>query len=849
VKGMSEPYRLKYSLPTQEINKKEEDGTANGPIEHTNTINTTETTTVFQTAAQEMSAAAPQMEIDVPPAVFADSSPEEYSSILKYLGKPHQLADGKFNSGDNVATFPYWPMPYYGINNELLLSKFRGYLGFRATIVVTIHFNAERFQQGRYMLCAIPCGGSYWNSKTEEHANAHYASLTTRTQLPRVEFDLNTETSATIRLPFNSAVDYYPFNEFDSLNKAGRCWYVLRMSPYSPLNTVDGALEAKWAVFTHFEDVELIGQNYALLNPVLEAQSAMTTVRKKKGRISDSQKEAESANIGPISAVTTKVAKAAKILEVVPFIGTYMSPLGWAANIATSVAQVFGWSKPVMMNPVTRVRETNAAYSTNVDGADASFTLTAYSTNEVARFPGMSPTSKDEMSLAYIAGVPAYVKNFLIDTSFAEDFPLAFFEASPFTIQGVAAPKTILNASGVPITYYTPAEFVASQFLYWRGTICFRFKFVKTEFHAGRIAIAFQPYSTNAQGISVLNENGPYVYRDIINIGDYLEYTFKVPYIAEQPYKSCDLSKPFWERSFGRISVRVVDPLIAPSSASPSINVLVESYMEEDAEFAVPNTLLALPSDITPVITLELEPQSALGGMKEHKPSILPSTVCVGERIMSFRSLLKRAQPLVRHDEGYTAPTTDGYLAPYGYSKLILDGLPSTAFYADNYALFAQMYCYSRGGVRVKTSMDNGARSMTLLGDVSQTLTTLSTNSTAAGWFPRSLGYAKLRYPYVQGGVNSAPPVLEVQTGQYLPIKARVNHEHSISVSYPFVTSGAVQSNSVIWYSGRSDVALTPQPLTDPTVLYRAGADDCDFSFFISVPPMYVGVELPIDTV
>lgn len=791
-----------------------------------------------------MSAAGPEFPIEIPPAIFTESSPEEYSSILKFLSKPYPLAEGLFTSGDTPTTFPYYPMPYSLINNDLHLSKFRGYLGFRASIVITINFNAERFQQGRYMLCAIPCGGSHWVPKTEEHANAHMASLTTRTQLPRVEFDLNTETSATLKLPFNSAVDYFPLNEFFSYMSQSRCWYALRLMPYSPLDTVDGAIVAKWAMFAHFEDVELIGQHYAPLQP----QSAMTASTKRKGK-SDSQKEAEAAQIGPISAVTTKIAKAAKILEVVPFIGTYMSPLGWAANIATSVAQVFGWSKPVDMSPVTRVRETNVPYSTNVDGADASFLLAAYSTNEVAKFPGMSPTSKDEMSLTYLAGIPAYAKQFLIAATMPENFLLAEFEASPFTIGGTAYPIVITNAAGVPVTYFTPAQFVASQFLYWRGTMCFKFKFVKTEYHAGRISITFNPYSSQTPAPPVINDHAPYVYRDIVNIGDYLEYTFKVPYIQEMPYKSTDMSKSYAERSYGRIEVRVLDPLVHPSTVAPNIVVLTESFLDEDSEFAVPNTLLCLASENADIIPPELEPQSAIGGSKEHKPSILPSTVCIGERIMSLRSLLKRSQPLVRHNEDYVPLTTDGYIAPYSYNKLVLNGLASTAFYLDNYGLFAQMFCYSRGGVRIKVNPDYQTRSMMLISDINQTLTTLSTNSTDAGFYPTRLSYAKLRCPYVQGGASTTNPGIEVQTGQYLPVKARVNHEHALSTVYPFNTSSATSSNSIIWYSGRADNAAAPLGLQDTTIFYRSGADDCDFSFFISVPPMYVGTELPITTV
>jgi hypothetical protein len=823
----------------------EVDGTSNAPLGQTQTVKSNEVTTHFKTEAIEETAAGPEHEIEIPPALFEVSAPEEYSSLLRYFQKPFQLGEGVFTSGDTATTMPTWVLPYRMLNNDMYLSKFRGYLGFRATMVLTINFNAERFQQGRYMLCAIPCGGTYWDAKTEEHCNAHYAALVTRTQLPRVEFDLNSETSATLRLPYNSAFDYYSFNDLMTLGENGRIWYYLRLAPYSPLDSVSAPLTAKWALFAHFEDVELIGQNFADLQP----QSAFTTTTKKKKGISDSQKEAEAAKVGPISGVTTKIAKAAKILEVVPFIGTYMSPLGWAANIATSVAQVFGWSKPVDMSHSTRVRPTALAYATNVDGVDNSMVLAGYSTNEVARFPGMSPTIKDEMSLSYIAGIPAYCKQFLYARSFATDTLVASFEASPYTKVGACTPQQAVNGSGITVTYYTPAEFVASQFLYWRGTICFKFKFVKTEFHAGRISITFNPYSLSVPSDAVVNADAPYVYRDIINIGDYLEYTFKVPYVQEIPYKLANMAKPYQERSFGRVEVRVVDPLVCPDTVSTNVTVLVESYMDEDSEFAVPNTLLCLPEDIATIYPTSLGPQSAIGGSKECKASIVPSTVCIGERILSFRSLIKRSQPWMRHNEAYTPPEGDGYLAPFSYSKLLLNGSVSTAYYADNYALCAQMFLYSRGGVRFKAGNDWSTTSMTLLSDVSKTLFSIEADSTLAGWYPRIVGQAKLRGPYYNNGasVNFSP--VEVQVPQYLPYRARVNFRHSISTGYPMTTDDTENCDSIIWYAARRDTATAPSPIVDHTTFYRSAADDADFSYFISIPPMYVGTELPIVTI
>ena len=38
-----------------------------------------------------------------------------------------------------------------------------------------------------------------------------------------------------------------------------------------------------------------------------------------------------------------------------------------------------------------------------------------------------------------------------------------------------------------------PAAYCASMFAYWRGSVDFVFKFVKTDFHSGRLMFVFNP--------------------------------------------------------------------------------------------------------------------------------------------------------------------------------------------------------------------------------------------------------------------------------------------------------------------------------------------------------------------
>lgn len=803
--------------------------------QHASISDVVDVTTKFAESNDEHVSAGPESSLSIPPIIFSDSAPAEFSDIKRYLQKPRQFLNGILTSGDVATTFPLQPMPYTLLNSDIYLSKLSGYLGFRATMVFTIVFNAERFQQGRYMLVAIPCGGANWDFKTIEHCNAHYAAIPTRTQLPRVEFDLNTESSATIKLPFSSAEDFYPLQLFAA---TGPTWYALRLCPYSPLDTVAGALDAKFAIWGHFEDVELVGQ--AITD--LEEQSAMvSTTKKRKGNKSNSEKEADSAGVGPISSVTTKISKAAKILEVVPLIGSYMTPLSWAADIATSVAQVFGFSAPLNMAASSRLTRMWLPYSSNVDSVDNSLPLSLSIKNEVSRVPGMSPTASDEMSLSYIASIPAWILTALYSTAFNENQLIATIPVGPW-LNG--NPYRKLNPSGVTVSYLTPFQFVASQFQQYRGTICYKLKFVKTEFHQGRISINFNPVSKNAATPPINSSIASYVYRDIINIGDYTEYIFKVPYISSQPYTSTSSSEIYY---YGTLDIRVVDPLIVPDTASPDVRILVEHFIDLDSEFALTKTPLVLFEDVTDIVP---EAQSAIGEMPEGKATLIPSTVCVGERMLSFRSLLKRSQPLVYFDSLTARATLDSFILPYCWSKFILDFTAQPGCYADNYALMSAIFCYSRGGIRLKTS-DYSLATSAILMSSSMTSSQIWGSTALAGCptVPTYTSIARLFYPFAQSKYENSVDPLEVQVPQYHRMHSRVNHLYSASTTYPYVAGNVADrdfmSRQFVYASARSDFASAPLPQVNPTQWYRSGADDANFNYFISVPPMYIGYDVP----
>ena len=60
--------------------------------------------------------------------------------------------------------------------------------------------------------------------------------------------------------------------------------------------------------------------------------------------------------------------------------------------------------------------------------------------------------------------------------------------------------------------FTTPLSYFSTMFKQWRGGFKFKFKFVKTEFHSGRIMVTFVPGATSPTNPTVTPVNSSFFY-------------------------------------------------------------------------------------------------------------------------------------------------------------------------------------------------------------------------------------------------------------------------------------------------------------------------------------------------
>jgi len=796
-----------------------------------------EATTGF-TADANVVSAQPARPIGIDDVIFRSSSTNYQQDIATFLRKPVILSSGVVSTTDTTATVIYQGnLPYDMVNiSTLYREKIRGFLGIRATMKIRIQINGSRVQQGRYMLCYLPTCGSGNNGKEANVVNARFNTRVQRTQLFNVQLDVNCDTEAHMTIPYLSSMNYVPTYYLPGGSGAGGYGQlgVLRLYAYSPLTVAAGPTTAGYTIWAHFEDVELVG-------PAVPQSGSIF----KKGK-GPSEKEADAKNIGPVGATLAKVSDASALLAHVPFISDYANGVSWFTNILAGAANVFGWSKPANMQVTNHVRRTALQGFCNVDASDNNEILGVSQQNTVGVLPGFSGTDVDEMDFSFIKTIPAWVATLSWSSANVSG-------SSIFTYAvGCGGFATRTLPSGRQILDYVPFQFIANYFSYWRGSLVFTIKLVKTEFHSGRLCFAFFPTESYSGVVPVrtLGET-PFLHREIVDIRLCNEVTFTVPFLSSSPWRPI--------RGVGNITgyfdCYVLDPLVAPDNVPANIDIILEIAAGPDFEVAVP-----FPNAIMPVIgatpqsgNLFSKPkpqteiceltESTIGGSKASMNVGVNCLATIGESVTSFRTLLKMndvlaSSGLLNTDNLYMNVMPFG--VPVVSAGAVTDTIPRTT--GDLYAALAGCYVLSRGGVRWKfiTSVNNDqSLDVTYLTPFAAGRPNINdTVVTAAVNFNNRDTYAD-RLHNVQSYTNTPQnKCVEVQVPMYHNWHSRVNSQHMVNslLPYTFAPTDLTTKFGLVLRFGSNLANAVP---------CRSGSEDTNFGVFASIPPMtYVATPL-----
>jgi hypothetical protein len=493
-------------------------------------------------------------------------------NLTTFLQKPIFL---RYGTWTNSSTYQMAAMslPKELFTDSLFLQKISGFFAFRATIVLRLQVNATRFQQGRLIMSYIPQGNVAGMRPYSRTSN-----LVTLTQLPNVQLDAGSDTEAILEIPYVSPTTHY--NLMDGVGPHGAAF----LHVYSPLVEVGTSSGVEYTIWASFKDIEIItptlDQSFST-QAKKNVRHTKANSRRATNRIVDiADEELRSKGVGPIGSVLTMTSSVASSLSAIPMLSSVAAPVSWATNALAGIANHFGWSNPRNEGVAERRMLQMFPYSNNADGVDGAMPLALRSDNKVEVLPGFAGTDIDEMNIKFITSIPAYFSKVDWTTSLPTDSLLTSIPLYP-SLGSIPLTDSTINYNA-----RTPVNYISQMFELYRGSIRITFKLVKTEFHSGRLCVAFAPGYTGATPPTI-DQTG-YLHREIIDIRDGNSFTLTFPYTSVRSFRA--ITEPY-----GTAYIYVLNALVAPTTVSSTVPILMEMSGCDDLEFAFPKPLRNCP--------------------------------------------------------------------------------------------------------------------------------------------------------------------------------------------------------------------------------------------------------------
>jgi hypothetical protein len=488
------------------------------------------------------------------------------------------------------------------------------------------------------------------------------------------------------------------------------------------------------------------------------------------------------------------------------------------------------------------------------DTVDPIYSMALQSRNEVPEVPGFAGNDIDELSFDFIKTIPAYYTTFTWATT-------DVYGASKFSFNLTPNNFSTTTAYGATtVTNFTPMSFVARHFLHWRGGFVFTFKFVKTEFHSGRLDFVFIPADFTSGAPTYSIADNPYLFRTVVDIREGNEFTIRIPYVSIYPY--LQLGGPSeLDGIMGQFNCTVLTPLQAPNTVTTSIPVLIEVSADSDMTFQNPNTAMNFGPVFGVVAQSAYTPRTTRGDntCRIAEVNIGSSSSCAkgevfeeaiaGETVRSFRQLLKR----YNGGGGIYQTDDDAYrVQPYAIPVAHIDSVTGIVTYPlwefDTYTRLGSIFALSRGQVRFALihrysyteETDNLVHKIQTMVYVEalnkNTPPTQDLIETISGPIPATTLQAMMGNSQ-QLILGEMQPVNILQIPAYNRVLSRANSDQLC------VQQG--NTTLTVQYNGATTprIKLYVFPLHMPDIAssyqcYRFGADDCTFGCFVSIPPM-----------
>ncbi|APG78997.1 hypothetical protein 2 [Changjiang picorna-like virus 14] len=508
-------------------------------------------------------------------------------SVEQIMGRPTFLANVTWSTTHTIGqTLAAYTLPRDILNASTIKTckaQYNQYM--KADIVLRIEASPVQFQAGRLWICFEPYA-------TERGSRAVWSYQQQYTALHGIAYDPCKPNPVELRIPFASILGAWdmPMGQYGL--------GVVYLFVMSPLNSASTTSTVTVSIQGWFENVALsVPTQTAMATTPFGRRAAELTHGEPMSFQSSEQGLAQSHKF---STTLSRIGRIATALGNFPLLSSVATPVAHFANMASSFAAYFGFSKPADVSAPTKIIQHNRSAWTNSDGPLPLVVLGDSTQNAVDQTDRYFPNPIDEMDISYICSNPVITNQWSWATSATVGQLITVLPVHPGLCNILSNAGTYTFDTFVP----TPMAYVASMFKYWAGSIKFRMEAVSTPFHAGRLMICYVPdYDPLAAAISI-NDVGNN-YSVLWDITDSSQIEFEVPYMANTPYLDVYLDDAAFTNlkgtetglvprnrirkiQNGAIVVFVLNQLVTPSSAASTISIINWVGGGQDLTFAEP---------------------------------------------------------------------------------------------------------------------------------------------------------------------------------------------------------------------------------------------------------------------
>lgn len=592
---------------------------------------------------------------------LSDRQPE--IELAKFLNRPVLIKTHTWAQTDTANLYPTWDPWYLFFNSAPIKSKLNNYGFINCTLKLKFVINASPFYYGAMAFTYCPLQNLVGENIIADPIGGE---LLLYSQRPKVWIFPQTCQGGELHLPF-----FYHKNWLD----------VTSAQATKDMGTITPALYSELTSATGITGTSVIVNIYAWAEDVkLHAPTTKLAL------------QADEFDYKP-SQIASSVAKATGSLTRIPLIGPYMKATSVVSSGFARIASALGFTNVPNMDTVCAYKPTPFPHNSTCEVSVPTDRSCVDPKNEVCIDPRtVGLDGQDELSISYICGRETWIGNAILSSTDAVDALTLVSRVSP----GLAVQHTVVN----PLQC-TPMAYLATQFAYWRGDIIFRFKFLCTRFHKGRVRITFDPIND----ISTSVPDYTTVFNEVVDIGAEQDIEIRVPYSQALTFLRCNTVPGNYNLqgtalspdtfSNGLITMRVVNPLSGPIALA-AIPVMVFVRAAENFEFAHPNAKYSGGVTASPYILQSKEveyaikPVQVIAGNSPSVPDPNRYHVHFGEAITSLRPLVHRlAHQYTAKSNDFAVASTMTTMTFYQSRRLKYPGFDTSGIFTANKTLSA----------------------------------------------------------------------------------------------------------------------------------------------------------------